>query len=149
MSKYDGTKTQKNLEAAFAGESEARNKYKLKEYADLQVEEYLAEEFRKYMLAKEANVKLSFPERVSAFFKDIFDLVYNFFTGKTRLNEYDINPVYNFKDDNINKSGSIIEKLKKLAMKYREGEVNTAKSNNKNTADKKILDKNNEYDEEY
>lgn len=61
-----------------------------------------------------------------------------------RLNEYDINPVYNFKDDNINKSGSIIEKLKKLAMKYREGEVNTAKSNNKNTADKKILDKNNE-----
>ena len=27
MSKYDGTKTQKNLEAAFAGESEARNKY--------------------------------------------------------------------------------------------------------------------------
>ncbi len=27
MSKYEGTKTQKNLEAAFAGESEARNKY--------------------------------------------------------------------------------------------------------------------------
>ena len=27
MSKYDGTQTQKNLEAAFAGESEARNKY--------------------------------------------------------------------------------------------------------------------------
>ena len=27
MSKYSGTKTQKNLEAAFAGESEARNKY--------------------------------------------------------------------------------------------------------------------------
>ena len=27
MSKYDGTKTQKNLEAAFAGESQARNKY--------------------------------------------------------------------------------------------------------------------------
>ncbi|MBQ2385638.1 MAG: rubrerythrin family protein [Clostridia bacterium] len=27
MSKYDGTKTQQNLEAAFAGESEARNKY--------------------------------------------------------------------------------------------------------------------------
>jgi len=27
MSKYAGTKTQKNLEAAFAGESEARNKY--------------------------------------------------------------------------------------------------------------------------
>lgn len=27
MSKYDGTQTQKNLEAAFAGESQARNKY--------------------------------------------------------------------------------------------------------------------------
>ncbi len=27
MSKYDGTKTQKNLEAAFAGESQARSKY--------------------------------------------------------------------------------------------------------------------------
>ena len=27
MSKYDGTQTQKNLEAAIAGESEARNKY--------------------------------------------------------------------------------------------------------------------------
>ncbi len=27
MSKYDGTKTEKNLEAAFAGESQARNKY--------------------------------------------------------------------------------------------------------------------------
>lgn len=27
MSKYDGTRTQKNLEAAFAGESQARNKY--------------------------------------------------------------------------------------------------------------------------
>ena len=27
MSKYDGTKTQKNLMAAFSGESEARNKY--------------------------------------------------------------------------------------------------------------------------
>ena len=27
MSKYDGTQTQKNLMAAFAGESEARNKY--------------------------------------------------------------------------------------------------------------------------
>lgn len=27
MSKYDGTKTKRNLEAAFAGESEARNKY--------------------------------------------------------------------------------------------------------------------------
>ena len=27
MSKYSGTKTEKNLEAAFAGESQARNKY--------------------------------------------------------------------------------------------------------------------------
>ena len=27
MSKYDGTQTQKNLEAAFAGESQARNRY--------------------------------------------------------------------------------------------------------------------------
>ena len=27
MSKYSGTKTEKNLQAAFAGESEARNKY--------------------------------------------------------------------------------------------------------------------------
>ena len=27
MSRYDGTQTQKNLEAAFAGESQARNKY--------------------------------------------------------------------------------------------------------------------------
>lgn len=27
MSKYEGTKTQKNLEAAFSGESQARNKY--------------------------------------------------------------------------------------------------------------------------
>ena len=27
MSKYTGTKTEKNLEAAFAGESQARNKY--------------------------------------------------------------------------------------------------------------------------
>ena len=27
MSKYSGTKTEKNLMAAFAGESQARNKY--------------------------------------------------------------------------------------------------------------------------
>ena len=27
MSKYSGTKTEKNLQAAFAGESQARNKY--------------------------------------------------------------------------------------------------------------------------
>ena len=27
MGKYSGTKTEKNLEAAFAGESQARNKY--------------------------------------------------------------------------------------------------------------------------
>ena len=27
MSKYEGTKTEKNLQAAFAGESQARNKY--------------------------------------------------------------------------------------------------------------------------
>ena len=27
MSKYAGTQTEKNLEAAFAGESQARNKY--------------------------------------------------------------------------------------------------------------------------
>ena len=27
MSKYSGTKTEQNLKAAFAGESEARNKY--------------------------------------------------------------------------------------------------------------------------
>ena len=27
MSKYEGTQTEKNLEAAFAGESQARNKY--------------------------------------------------------------------------------------------------------------------------
>jgi len=27
MSKYSGTQTEKNLEAAFAGESQARNKY--------------------------------------------------------------------------------------------------------------------------
>ena len=29
MSKYEGTKTEKNLQAAFAGESQARNKYPL------------------------------------------------------------------------------------------------------------------------
>ena len=29
MSKYAGTQTEKNLEAAFAGESQARNKYTL------------------------------------------------------------------------------------------------------------------------
>ena len=28
MSKYAGTQTEKNLEAAFAGESQARNKYR-------------------------------------------------------------------------------------------------------------------------
>lgn len=27
MSKYEGTQTEKNLEVAFAGESQARNKY--------------------------------------------------------------------------------------------------------------------------
>ena len=27
MGKYEGTQTEKNLEAAFAGESQARNKY--------------------------------------------------------------------------------------------------------------------------
>lgn len=31
MSKYTGTQTEKNLEAAFAGESQARNKYTINE----------------------------------------------------------------------------------------------------------------------
>ena len=63
MSKYDGTQTQKNLEAAFAGESEARNKYTyFASVAKKQGYEQIAALFLKTAENEKEHAKLWFKE---------------------------------------------------------------------------------------
>lgn len=63
MSKYNGTKTEKNLQTAFAGESQARNKY---DYFASQAKkdgyEQIAEIFSKTALNEKEHAKLWFKE---------------------------------------------------------------------------------------
>ena len=63
MSKYDGTQTQKNLEAAFAGESQARNKYTyFASVARKEGYEQIAELFLKTAENEKEHAKLWFKE---------------------------------------------------------------------------------------
>ena len=63
MSKYAGTKTEKNLQAAFAGESQARNKYDyFASQAKKEGYEQIAEIFSKTALNEKEHAKLWFKE---------------------------------------------------------------------------------------
>ena len=63
MNKYAGTKTEKNLEAAFAGESQARNKYTyFASVAKKQGFEQIAELFQKTADNEKEHAKLWFKE---------------------------------------------------------------------------------------
>ncbi len=63
MSKYDGTKTQKNLMAAFSGESEARNKYTyFASKAKKEGYEQIAELFLKTAENEKEHAKMWFKE---------------------------------------------------------------------------------------
>lgn len=74
--------------------AEARSKYDLKDASNKVIEERLAEEFRAYKLSKQANIKLSLPKRIAEFFKDLYDMITNFFTGTTRLKKLDIDRLF-------------------------------------------------------
>lgn len=63
MGKYDGTQTQKNLEAAFAGESQARNKYTyFASVAKKEGYEQIAELFLKTADNEKEHAKMWFKE---------------------------------------------------------------------------------------
>ena len=63
MSKYTGTKTEKNLQAAFAGESQARNKYTyFSKIAKDEGLDKIAEIFAKTANNEENHAKMWFSE---------------------------------------------------------------------------------------
>ena len=65
MSKYAGTKTEKNLEAAFSGESQARNKYTyFASVAKKEGYEQIAALFLKTADNEKEHAKLWFKERI-------------------------------------------------------------------------------------
>lgn len=66
----------------------------LKDATDLQIEEYLAEDFRKYALAKGENIKANSPVR-NTLFRKIWNFLKSLFTGHTIsdvLSDYDSIP---------------------------------------------------------
>lgn len=63
MNKYEGTQTEKNLQAAFAGESQARNKYiYFSSVAEKEGLEKIAEIFKKTANNEEQHAKMWFSE---------------------------------------------------------------------------------------
>lgn len=75
--------------------SEAKSLYGLKEDAtNLEIEETLAEKYREYALIRqespEVAAKMSIGKRIAKFFKDLYDSLYTWFTGTTRLDSYDV-----------------------------------------------------------
>ena len=63
MSKYEGTKTEKNLQAAFAGESQARNKYTyFASVAKKEGYEQIAAIFEETALNEKEHAKMWFKE---------------------------------------------------------------------------------------
>lgn len=75
--------------------SEAKSLYGLKEDAtNLEIEETLAEKYREYALIRqerpEVAAKMSIGKKIAKFFKDLYDFLYTWFTGTTRLDSYDV-----------------------------------------------------------
>ena len=64
--KYAGTQTEKNLEAAFAGESQARNKYTY--FASVAKKEGMEQKFR---IRSDGNVFNSILSRMKKWFSEI------------------------------------------------------------------------------
>ena len=63
MSKYEGTQTEKNLQAAFAGESQARNKYTyFASVAKKEGYEQIAAIFEETALNEKEHAKMWFKE---------------------------------------------------------------------------------------
>ena len=77
--------------------SEVRNTVN-KEYTDMQAEEFLAEKYREYALRKTEDItkepKLSLGKKISNFIRNLFNFIYTWFTGNTRLDSYDIETVF-------------------------------------------------------
>jgi hypothetical protein len=72
--------------------NEARIKYKLKDSTDRKVEEFLAEEFRNYVITQE---QLGVVGKVAKFFKELYQLVKLIFTGTNSLEQSDIDKLFN------------------------------------------------------
>jgi hypothetical protein len=72
--------------------TEARSRYKLKDSTDKEVEEFLAEEFRTYVITQENMTVLG---KIGKFFKELYQLVKSVFTGNKSLEESDIDKLFN------------------------------------------------------
>lgn len=75
---------------------EARSKYNLTNLSDYEIEEYLAERFREYVISRESYSpkELTFLGRIGKFFTDLYELVKNIFTGDKRLTNIDIDRLF-------------------------------------------------------
>lgn len=74
--------------------NEARKKWKLTNQTDREVEEYLAEQFRGYVINKEADKPTGIIGRIGEWFKQLFNYVKNIFTGNNRLTNLDIDHLF-------------------------------------------------------
>jgi exodeoxyribonuclease-5 len=77
----------------------ARSEYKLKNVSNKEVEEFLAEEFRNYMLLKEEGYERGIIPAIKRFFQRIFNYIKTVFVGPRRLNEASILQLFNMIDD--------------------------------------------------
>lgn len=77
--------------------NEAKQKYS-KELPDKssnkQVEEFLAEKFREYVINKEQNKDYSLSGKIGEFFSKLFQMIKEIFTGKNRLTNLDIDKLF-------------------------------------------------------
>lgn len=74
--------------------NEARTKYNLSNYSDIEVEEYLAEKFREYSISRETEQPLSIFGRIGKFFKELYLMIKSVFTGNNQLTDIDIDKLF-------------------------------------------------------
>ena len=78
--------------------AELKELYKSDTFTDSQVEEYLAEKYRDYSMLKQHDAKsspsLGLGKKALEFFKNLFEFIYTWFTGNTRLDSYDIETLF-------------------------------------------------------
>ena len=78
----------------------ARENPALKNASKRQIEEYLAERFRDYMLTKNANLSTkSFKGKMGKFFKNLWDIIYRFYRRLRSMPQYDINTLFSAIDN--------------------------------------------------
>lgn len=73
---------------------DARQKYNLKDATDNEVEEMLAEEFRKYTMLDKDAVKLDLPTKIKQFFKDLWNFIKTWFTGRYKLDNIETESLF-------------------------------------------------------